>query len=106
MTKTPMTPTSKPLTFDDARLKGWLEIEGDIVEDIEGNIGATIAHVMEPIHARTIAATPDLLRAAQAVIAGLDARMKAHAAAGKAVPIFIGFADLEIAVNKALGIEQ
>jgi len=47
------------------------------------------------------AAAPDLLAAAQTVLAGLCERIES--AEGNHVPVFAGIADLSDAINKALG---
>lgn len=52
-------------------------------------------------NARLIAAAPDLLAAAQTILADLDARIQ-QAPRGM-VPVFRGIADLHAAIAKALG---
>jgi hypothetical protein len=50
-----------------------------------------------------IAAAPDLLAAAEKVLAGLNARIDFAAKVKSPVPIFDGIADLSDAINKARG---
>lgn len=55
-------------------------------------------------NARLIAAAPELLAAAEIVLAGLNARIdQASAEGGHSVPVFNGIADLHAAINKAGG---
>ena len=54
-------------------------------------------------NARLIAASKDLLEAAEAVLADLDARIQADVAAGRPVPIFRGLGAMHDAVSKAKG---
>jgi len=51
--------------------------------------------------ARLIAAAPELLEAAQIVLAGLNARIEG--ADLESVPVFDGIADIHDAINKATG---
>jgi len=53
--------------------------------------------------ARLIAAAPELLKAAQIVLAGLNARIDQASNARMPVPVFNGIADLHDAINKATG---
>ena len=51
-------------------------------------------------NARLIAASPELLKAAKTVLAGLNARIEAGKETGK-LPVFDGIADLHSAIRKA-----
>lgn len=54
-------------------------------------------------NARLIAAAPDLLAAAEDVLAGLDARIEAAIAANLPLPVFNGISDLHTAICRAKG---
>jgi hypothetical protein len=66
-------------------------------------------HNMVPVevaeaNARLMAAAPDLLAAAEAVLAGLNARLDAASMVGGPMPVFDGIADLHTAIAKAKGV--
>lgn len=54
-------------------------------------------------NARLIAAAPDLLSAAEEVLAGLNARLDQARDAGQPMPVFGGIAALHTAIHKAKG---
>lgn len=75
---------------------------------VDDEDGAVCEINIEGEHARAvssiIAAAPDLLDAAKAVLAGLNDRIdKALAEGGHSVPVFEGIADLHSAIAKAEG---
>lgn len=65
-----------------------------------GENGFRLGEIMAEADARLIAAAPDLLTAAQTVLAGLNARI--DAAPDTAKPVFNGIAELHDAINKAI----
>jgi len=76
-----------------------------------GSVDVRVAQVMRDglddeegaDNARLIAAAPELLKAAQIVLAGLNARIDQASNARMPVPVFNGIADLHNAIVKATG---
>lgn len=70
--------------------------------DVEADDGHVATCEIEA-DARAISALPDLLDAAQLVLAGLNDRIDAAVANGKPTPVFAGIARLHDAIFKATG---
>ncbi|BAQ18349.1 hypothetical protein [Methyloceanibacter caenitepidi] len=94
-------PTPGPWRISESG-SGYVEPGIDIVSDCPWTVTAVLTDCPHyEANARLIAAAPDLLEAAQKVLAGLHERMKEARDAKEAVPVFDGIADLSDAINKA-----
>jgi hypothetical protein len=65
--------------------------------------GAHLVVIVPPEMSAAEKAADELLAAAQAVLAGLNARIEAAVAAKAPMPVFNGIADLHDAIGKATG---
>lgn len=94
-------PTPRPWNVH-ARMKDCVTFVGQhgeenlFIQNVDGYFAC-----QNPDDAKVIAAAPELLAAAIAVLEGLNARIDHANISGKVAPVFAGIADLHAAIFKA-----
>lgn len=101
----------EPLTLENFDIeRGTVDVNtvrrGTDVPELGYHIATVSAAFEREPYALLFAAAPDLLAAAETVLAGLNARIGIASKKGLPVPVFDGIADLHDAINKAKGETQ